>query len=203
LTLQRFKGRVLMDLNRIVAALLLVLAAVFSLPGLSVVAFAEDAGAKDGGPAAQRAPVTVTSDTMEAVTGERKVVFRGHVQATTDFTLCSDSLEIIYGKDKDVERIEASGNVRVFKDDKQSTSEHLVYDRVGRVLVLTGKPKITQCNDMIGGDKITIYLDRDDALVESEGGGRVRAVIMPEKGCAGTGTGKGVQGENAPCEGSR
>jgi len=147
--------------------------------------------------------VTVTSDTMEAVTGERKVVFRGHVKATTDFTLCSDTLEILYGQDKDVERIEASGNVRVFKDDKQSTSEHLVYDRIGRVLVLTGKPKITQCNDMIGGDKITIYLDRDDALVESEGGGRVRAVIMPEKDCAGTGTGKGVQGEYAPCEGSR
>jgi len=203
LRLQKFKGRVLMDFSKTIAALFLALAAVFALPGLSAVAFAQDAGPKEGGPAAKRAPVTVTSDTMEAVTGERKVVFRGHVQATTDFTLCSDSLEIIYGQDKDVERIEASGNVRVFKDDKQSTSEHLVYDRVGRVLVLTGKPKITQCNDMIGGDRITIYLDRNDALVESGGSGRVRAVIMPEKDCAGTGTGKGVQGENAPCEGSR
>ncbi|MBE7415746.1 MAG: hypothetical protein HS130_11165, partial [Deltaproteobacteria bacterium] len=37
----------------------------------------------DGAP---RSPVTVTSDTMEARSGEGRVVFRGNVVAVEDFT---------------------------------------------------------------------------------------------------------------------
>jgi len=190
--------------NKKRAAILMALAAMSALPGAlrAEAPAAEKEAAAVAAPA--RLPVTVTSDTMEAVTGESRVIFKGNVKAVTDFTLCSDRLEILYGKDRDVTRIEALGSVRVFKDDRSSTSERVVYDRRERTLVFTGDARITQCTDTIKGDRITLYLDRNDAVVESDGGGRVRAVIMPEKGCAQTGAGKGEeQGEEALCEGSR
>lgn len=190
-----------MPLYKKSAVLFTALAAFVILPGAFSAASAADE------PLSMQS-VTVTSDTMEAVTGENRVIFTGNVVAVEDFTLCSDRLQIMYGKDRDVERIEADGNVRVFKDDKSSTSGRVVYDRAARILVLTGKPEVRQCTNTVKGDKITLYLDRDDALVESgqsgEGGGRVRAVIMPDKGCADTGAGKGeVQSEEALCKGSR
>lgn len=194
------KGRVFMDFSKRLALPLLALAVLFAMPGAA-------SSAENGAPvgaATDRVPVTITSDTMEAVTAENRVVFKGNVKAVEDFTLCSERLEILYGQDRDVERIEASGNVRVFKGDKSSTSGHVVYDRTERTLVFTGDARITQCTDTIKGDRITLYLDRDNAVVESDGGGRVRAVIMPDKGCAGTGAGKGEgQGEEALCEGAR
>ena len=189
--------------NKKPAVLFMALTAFFVLPGALCAAPAAETEAA-GQVVADKKPVTVTSDTMEAVTGESRVIFKGNVKAVTDFTLCSDQLEILYGDDRDVTRIEAGGNVRIFKDDKSSTSERVVYDRKERTLVLTGSPQVTQCADTIKGDRITLYLDRNDAVVESDGGGRVRAVIMPEKGCAGAGAGKGEeQGEEALCEGPR
>ncbi len=161
---------------------------------------AEQAEVKAG---AAKKPVTVTSDTMEAVTSENRVVFRGNVVAVEDFTLCSEELQISYGQDRDVSSIEAIGNVRIFKDDKAATSGRAVYDRKQRTLVLTGSPQVRQCTDMIKGDRITVYLDEDNAVVESESGGRVKAVIMPEKACEEAGGGGNGESEEALCKGSR
>lgn len=153
---------------------------------------------------APRKPVTVTSDTMEAKTSENIVVFRGNVVAVEDFTLCSDELRIKYSESKDVSEIEASGNVRIFQDDKTSTSDHALYDRNDRTIVLTGKPQVKQCTDIVRGDKITVFLDQDNALVESGKGSRVKAVIMPEKSCGEDKkeTEKGIS-EEARCKGAR
>lgn len=128
-------------------------------------------------------PVTVTSDSMEAKTADNIVVFKGNVVAVEDFTLCSDELYIHYDENKDVSEIEAAGNVRIFQGPKTSTSERAVYNRIERVIVLTGSPQVKQCTDTVKGDRITVYMDDDNALVESGSGGRVKAVIMPDKKC--------------------
>ncbi|MBI5492131.1 MAG: lipopolysaccharide transport periplasmic protein LptA [Deltaproteobacteria bacterium] len=157
---------------------------------------------KDGD--APKKPVTVTSDTMEAKTSENVVVFRGNVVAVEDFTLCSDELHIRYGEAKDVSEIEASGNVRIFQDNKTSTSDRALYNRNERTIILTGRPQVKQCTDTVKGDRITVFLDKDNALVESEKGSRVKAVIMPEKSC--TDEKKGAEkaiSEEARCKGAR
>lgn len=148
-------------------------------------------------------PVTVTSDTMEANTNENRVVFRGNVAAVEDFTLCSDELSILYDSNRDVSEIEASGNVRIFQDEKKSTAGKAVYDRKARLIVLTGDPQVTQCSDIIKGDRITVYLDDNNAVVESGGGKRVKAVIMPEKKCPGQGAPERTVSEEALCNGAR
>lgn len=128
-------------------------------------------------------PVTITSTSMEASSDRNVVHFKGNVVAEEDFTLCSDELFVYYGENKEVNEIIASGNVEILQNDKTARSAKAVYDRVGRTLVLTGDPQVRQCTDTISGDKITVFIDKDDALVESESGGRVKAVIMPEKKC--------------------
>lgn len=151
-----------------------------------------------------RKPVTVTSDKMEAKKNENLVVFTGNVVAVEDFTVCSDVLYVLYDGQKEVNRLEAGGNVRIFQDDKTSTSEKAVYDRNARTIVLTGSPQVRQCNDTVKGDRITVYMDEDNALVESEKGGRVKAVIMPDKKCAEAGgQAQKVISEEARCKGSR
>lgn len=155
------------------------------------------------GSAGPRKSVTVTSDTMEANTGENRVVFRGNVSAVEDFTLCSDELAIIYDSNQDVSSIEAAGNVRIFQDEKTSTADRAVYNRKERLIVLTGEPQVSQCSDVVKGERITVYLDDDNAVVESGGGKRVRAVIMPDKKCPGQSAPERNVREEALCNGAR
>lgn len=150
-----------------------------------------------------RKPVTVTSDTMEANTNENRVIFRGNVAAVEDFTICSDELNILYDSNRDVSEIEASGNVRIFQDEKRSTAGKAVYKRKERLIVLTGEPQVTQCSDVIKGDKITVYIDDNNAVVESDAGKRVRAVIMPEKKCPGQEGRERTSREETLCNGAR
>lgn len=150
-----------------------------------------------------RRAVTVTSDTMEASTTGNSVIFRGNVAAVEDFTICSDELNILYDSNRDVSRIEASGSVRIFQDEKKSTAGRAVYDRKERVIVLTGEPQVTQCSDVIKGDRITVNIDDNNAVVESGAGKRVRAVIMPEKKCPGQDGKERTSSAETLCNGAR
>lgn len=147
--------------------------------------------------------VTITSDTMEALSAQNIVIFKGNVVAVEDFTICSDELYIHYDENKDISEIEAGGNVRIFQDNKTSTSDRAVYSRTDRKVVLTGKPQVKQCTDTIKGDRITVFLDKDNAMVESDSGGRVRAVIMPEKKCPEGAAQEKPISEEARCKGPR
>ena len=154
--------------------------------------------------------ITVTSDAMEADSKGKVIVFRGNVAAEEDFLLCSEELRLFYGPEETVEKISASGDVRIFQEERTAESREALYDRSSRTIILTGEPVVKRCADTVRGDKITVYLDEDRALVESsEGGGRVRAVIMPEKKCQGPASGPGYNptengtGGKARCKGSR
>ncbi|MBI5587287.1 MAG: lipopolysaccharide transport periplasmic protein LptA [Deltaproteobacteria bacterium] len=163
-----------------------------AVPGGS---FAKD----DSGMEAPKKPINVTSDKMEADKNASVVVFKGNVVAVEDFTLCSDELYVYYDDKKEVKDIVANGNVRIFQQDKTATAGKAAYDRKNRSIVLTEDPQVVQCADTVKGDKITVFMDEDRAIVESGGGGRVRALIMPEKKC--TEAGKTVGG--APSEETR
>lgn len=149
-------------------------------------------------------PVTITSDQMEADRNSNLVVFKGNVVAVEDFTICSDILYVHYDGNNEVNEIEAEGKVVIFQDEKVSNSAKAVYKRVDRSVILTGNPQVKQCSDTVKGDRITVYLDSDRAFVESGGSTRVKAVIMPDKKCEGTGTTpeKGLS-EEARCKGAR
>ncbi len=158
----------------------LLMAALFALLCISGTGRAEPASYRKR---SARKPVTITADRMEADNKKNFVVFRGNVAAEEDFLICSDELYLRYGEGQRVDKLTATGSVRIYQDDKESLSDNAVYDREARTIVLTGGPVVRQCTDTVRGDKITVYVDEDRVVVESQGGSRVKAVIMPNKKC--------------------
>jgi len=156
-------------------------------------------------------PITITSDSMKADRTSKTVIFKGDVEARENFLLCSDELEMHYGKSNDVKNIDARGHVRIFRSSGVASSERAKYDRVKHILLLTGNAVIERCADTVRGDRITLYLDDDSALVEGAKNGRVKAVIIPEKKCAdegkltksGAADSGGMDVKNTHCKGSR
>ncbi len=162
---------------------------------------------------ARRTPIVITADTMKADRTSKTVVFKGDVEAREDFLLCSDELRMEYEGANDVSRIDARGNVRIYRASGAARAERAVFDRRAHTLLLTGNAVIERCTDTVHGDRITLYLEDDSALVEGLRGGRVKARIIPESHCAQGGADKkGADGassagiidvKNTHCYGSR
>ncbi len=142
---------------------------------------AESAGMIGDG--TKRGPITVDSDTMEADNSKHMVVFRGNVVVKEDFTLCTEELTIYYNEKQEIRDIIALGNVRVYQESRVARAQEATYNFIDGTMVLTGSPNVSQCGDKVTGESITFNVKDGTALVESKGGGRVRAVIMPNKDC--------------------
>lgn len=172
--------------------------ALINAPAHAAQAPAAEAGKTAG---AREKTITVTSDSMEADNTANTVVFRGNVAAREDFLICSDELYLNYGTGMDVDRLVAVGRVEIYHGGREATSERAEYIRGERTLILTGSPVVNQCADTVRGQRIIFYLDEDRAMVESGEGGRVRAVIVPDKKCP-EAAGK-ASGEEARCKRAR
>jgi lipopolysaccharide export system protein LptA len=78
---------------------------------------------------------------------------------------------------RSVSMIEATGRVRIEKDDGTATCQKAVYYGDDERIVLTGEPVAWQKGTRVTGQKITLYLAEDRSVVE--GGSRV--MIEPEE----------------------
>ncbi len=128
-------------------------------------------------------PITVKSNELTADNKGKTAIFSGKVVARQgDITIYCDRLVVNYAdKNGDVEKVEASGNVRIIQLNRTGSAEQAVYDsRVGRI-VLTGSPRVVQGGDSISGKVITYYVDDEKSDVSSGGDpkARVEAVINP------------------------
>ena len=97
-------------------------------------------------------------------------------------TLYAEKLIVFLQKDQDqIERLEAIGGVQVLQLDRIATAEKAVFYQVEERLVLSGNAEVTQGQNKIFGDEITLYLKENRSPVQSFENGRVKAVIVPEK----------------------
>ena len=122
---------------------------------------------------------------MEVDNTAGRVVFRGDVEARETFILCSDELHVKYDEGEEISDITAIGNVRLLQDGKVARAGRATYEKADGAMVLTENPSISQCGNKVTGMKITFNVDSEIALIEGGEGGRVRALIMPEKECSG------------------
>jgi lipopolysaccharide export system protein LptA len=81
---------------------------------------------------------------------------------------------------RSVNRIEATGRVKIEKDSGSATCEKAVYYHEGDKIVLTGDPVAWDKGTRVSGKQITMFLAEDRSVVE--GGSHVR--IDPERGAA-------------------
>ncbi|WP_447987343.1 LptA/OstA family protein [Nitrospira sp. Nam74] len=168
----------------------------------AIVVFADTPNRKPPSPEETR--TTITSQRMTVRNQENKAIFEGAVTLTKGALVVHSDVMVVFFKAADaasasgtmasspgtrseelpvmsnraVSTIEATGKVKIFKDDGQATCRKAVYDGATEKIVLTGEPVAWQKGTRVTGQKITMYLAEDRSVVE--GGSQV--MIEPEGG---------------------
>ncbi len=130
---------------------------------------------------ASRAPIDITSDTVEADQKQNTATFKGNVVAKQeDVTLYANTLLIIYDPDtKKLKEIIATGNVKVVQLDRRATGKKATFDQDKNKVVLDGDAVVREGTNVIRGERITFYVEEERSVVEPGKGGRVSTSITP------------------------
>jgi len=133
------------------------------------------------GSAQNRCPIHVTSDRLEADDQAQTVIFSGNAVATQDdVTIHGDRLTIKYaGEKREIVQLIAEGHVRIVQQGKLATGDKAVYYKGEERVVMTGSPKVTEGENFVEGQEITLYLNENRSVVSGGAGGRVNAVFTP------------------------
>ncbi|HEX9024795.1 MAG TPA: lipopolysaccharide transport periplasmic protein LptA [Geobacteraceae bacterium] len=128
-------------------------------------------------------PIQIKSSELTTDTANRTATFSGKVSARQgDITIYCDRLVIYYSdKEKEVDKVEAFGNVRIIQGNRTGQAGHAVYENRAGKIILDEKPRVYQGEDFVAGDVITYFLDTQKSVVTGGSGGVVRAEIHPKK----------------------
>lgn len=135
------------------------------------------------------ASIHIVSERMEGNTKEKWVEFIGNVMATQDDTVIqAERLKIFYVATNNVhadansiKKIIADGHVKIVTGIKTATGDQAVYTADDHVLILTGNSKAWSGENIVSGSKITLFLDEDRSIVESDAEEQVEATFYPKK----------------------
>ena len=127
-------------------------------------------------------PVTIDADQLENLQKEGLVVFTGNVVASQNgSTHYADRMEVYLDPKGDgIVRTVSTGNVKIItKDCKVGTARRAEYYDAEQRAVLIGNARVWQDDNVVTGERITIYLAEDRSLVEGGKQDRVKAVFYP------------------------
>jgi lipopolysaccharide export system protein LptA len=160
--------------------------AVATLTALTIMTAAAD----DNPAETEKDKIHITADTLISETESKYAEFSGNVRAIQGETVIrADSLKIFYRQGQKnkknptaagaaIEKIVATGNVKITLDDKVALTQQAVYLTATRVLMLTGpNSKVTSGKDSVSGQKITFFRAEGRIKVESGPDQRVEAVF--------------------------
>jgi len=136
--------------------------------------------------------IHITADKLISSTNDNRAEFIGNVKVKQGETqIDADRLQIFFSKasgsesaspEQSLERLVASGNVKIIVDNRLAVANKAVYKTKERLLTLTGPgAKITSGENTISGETITFYRDDGRFTVDGGTGGRVEAVILPNE----------------------
>jgi lipopolysaccharide export system protein LptA len=129
-------------------------------------------------------PVTVDADQLESIQKQGLVIFSGNVVARhNNSTQYADRMEVYLdeGGDK-VLRTVSTGSVKIItRDCRTGTARRAEYYDAEQRVVLVGDARVWQDENVVTGDRITIYLAEDRQVVEAGKDERVKAVFYPRR----------------------
>jgi lipopolysaccharide export system protein LptA len=130
---------------------------------------------------ASRAPIDITSDTVEADQKTNTVIFKGNVIAKQEeTTLYANTLTILYDPNtKKLKEIIAVGNVKVLQLDRRATGQKATFDQEKNKVIMDGEAVVREGTNVIRGERIIFYVDEERSVVEAGKGGRVSTFITP------------------------
>ncbi|MDY6839445.1 MAG: LptA/OstA family protein [Thermodesulfobacteriota bacterium] len=135
--------------------------------------------------------IRITSDAVESDHQMKWLEFTGNVRATQENgVITADRIKVFYkshgrrsGMATTVEKIISEGNVKIVLGGKSKTAvaEKAIYTADPKVLVLSGGgPTVWSGDNVIRGEKITLFLAEDRTLVEGGEGTPVDATFFAE-----------------------
>jgi lipopolysaccharide export system protein LptA len=128
-------------------------------------------------------PVTVDADQLENIQKEGLVVFTGNVVATQNgSTQWAERMEVYLDDKGDrITRTVSTGNVRIItRDCRSGTAKRVEYFDAEQRVVLIGNARVWRDDNVVTGERITIFLAEDRSLVEGGQQERVKAVFYPK-----------------------
>jgi lipopolysaccharide export system protein LptA len=121
--------------------------------------------------AAEEAPIQIEANHMLSVEKTNNVQFSGDVDAKQgDVRIRCDEMTVYYtqvekltgkseNKSQQVEKLFCDGNVEVTKGEWLGSSQKMLYIKKVRQVILTGRAKAWQGQNVVNGEKIIYYLD--------------------------------------------
>lgn len=80
--------------------------------------------------------------------------------------ILSERLIVVFGASNDVQVVTALDKVRIYSGDRQGTCERAVYRVPAAEILLTGSPVLRRERDVLKGDRITFWTDREVVVCE-------------------------------------
>jgi lipopolysaccharide export system protein LptA len=81
-----------------------------------------------------------------------------------------------------IKRLEARGNVVVTQKDQVVTGDLAIFDTKANLMTMTGGVVLTQCRNVMKGDRLLVDMTSGTSRVESDGG-KVQLLFLPGQGC--------------------
>ena len=148
-------------------------------------------------------PVQIQADKLDVKDTEGRAIFTGNVEVVQgELSLRSSTMVVHYMSDAqgqgspaaglggagDIERIEASGGVRVRSGEQVATGDRATFDMATEIVTLSGdRVVLTDAGNVITGCRLVVALKTGDATVEPCQSGRVS--ILLDGNSAGSGSG--------------
>jgi len=140
-------------------------------------------------------PIQIASDRMDAYNEKGMVVFDGNAVATQgDRTIRAEKITLYYKKkaeaggqtesadirkNGDLDKIEATGNVRITQGARIVTGNEAVYLQDAQKIIIKGNAVLSEGKNVIKGKQVVVYLNENRGVVEGNPGERVNATIFP------------------------
>ncbi len=134
--------------------------------------------------------VHITADKLSVNTADQKnAEFLGNVEAVVDDTvITAESLKIFFKKNADkntgdsIEKIIASKNVKIKKDDILATCDRAIYIKDTDIIELSGaSPTVVKGKNVISGKTIIINRKTNDITAEKGAEKRVEVFLYSEE----------------------
>jgi lipopolysaccharide export system protein LptA len=88
------------------------------------------------------------------------------------------------GGSSNIRRLEAKGSVVVTQKDQVVTGETAIFDTKANLITMTGGVVLTQCKNVLKGDRLLVDMTTGVSRVEVDGSGRVQGLFdQSDKSC--------------------
>lgn len=117
------------------------------------------------------APLDVDAERIEVRDKEKIAVFSGSVKVVQgDLTLTADEMRVYYQQvgdgDPTIQRLDASGNVRLISPTDKARARNGVYDVEERTVTMTGDVQLQRRQDVLNGQRLQVNLTSGTATLD-------------------------------------